>query len=154
MNSQIPCPCGSNQPFDTCCDPLLAGSREASTAEALMRSRYTAYGRRDEAYLLRTWHPSTRPASLGLDEEIEWLGLEILRTEAGGPEDREGLVEFVARYRANGQHGSLQEASRFVREEGHWLYVDGKIAEAGGRPGRNAPCPCGSGKKYKRCCGR
>lgn len=154
MNDDKPCPCGSNHPFDSCCGPLLAASHQAATAEALMRSRYTAYGRRDEAYLLRTWHPSTRPATLGLDEDIHWLGLEILRAEAGGPDDREGMVEFVASYRVGDQAGSLQEASRFVREDGRWLYLDGKIQAAAEKPGRSAPCPCGSGRKYKRCCGR
>jgi SEC-C motif-containing protein len=154
MHDEARCPCGSNQPFDVCCGPLLTGSQQASTAEALMRSRYTAYGRHDEAYLLRTWHPSTRPGGLDLEEDLRWLGLEIVRTEAGGPDDREGMVEFVARYEAGGQAGSLREASRFVREEGRWFYVDGRIEAAKGRPGRNAPCPCGSGKKYKRCCGR
>lgn len=96
------------------------------TAEALMRSRYTAYtlGRAD--YLSATWHPTTRRKDMDLDETIKWLGLKIVRTQDGGPNDREGLVEFVARYKIGGRAQRMREASRFVRRNGSWLYVSGE----------------------------
>lgn len=92
-----------------------------------MRSRYTAYVRGDGNHLFRTWHPATRPAEVRPDPAITWLGLEIVRTEAGGPQDDSGLVEFVARYRtADGDH-VLQETSRFERRGGRWVYRDGDV---------------------------
>lgn len=123
------CPCDSGQPFAACCGPYLAGNKSASTAEALMRSRYCAYTRRDAAYLLRTWHPSTRPAVLDLEQDdgLRWLGLKILSRSAGGTEDGEGTVEFVARYKVGGKAGRMHEVSRFVREEGAWHYLEGEI---------------------------
>jgi len=95
-----------------------------------MRSRYSAYVLAREDYLLRTWHESTRPARLDLQDAaaVKWLSLKILRCEAGGADDREGVVEFVARYQVNGRAQRMQEASRFVREAGQWFYVDGQIA--------------------------
>ncbi len=152
MDSQEPCPCGSGKPFSACCGPYLAGLRQAPTAQALMRSRYSAYVRRDRVYLLRTWHPATRPKELDLSGggEACWLGLQVLGTEAGGPEEREGTVEFIARYQLGGQPQALRETSRFLREDGQWLYLEGAVSHS--REGRNAPCPCGSGRKYKHCC--
>jgi SEC-C motif-containing protein len=153
------CPCGSQQPYTRCCGPYLSGAQQAPTAEALMRSRYTAYARRDDAYLLRTWHPDTRPAgeSPSDDPGTEWTGLEILRTEAGGEHDTTGVVEFVAHCTDNGQPAELHEISHFVREDDAWWYVEGESRQpfrrAGAKVGRNDPCPCGSGKKYKKCCG-
>lgn len=123
------CPCESGRPFETCCAPYLAGGKSAPTAEALMRSRYCAYTRRDAAYLLRTWHPSTRPAVLDLERDagLRWLGLKILGCTAGGADGEAGTVEFVARYKVGGKAGRLCENSRFVREEGLWYYLDGEI---------------------------
>lgn len=94
-----------------------------------MRSRYTAYTLAREDYLRGTWHPSTRPHSLQLGSAggIRWLGLKILRVEAGGSDDDEGLVEFVARHKVGGKASRLREISRFVREGGTWFYVDGEI---------------------------
>jgi len=154
------CPCGSGQAFENCCGPLLAGQRQAETAEQLMRSRYTAYTRADRDYLQRTWHVSTRPSDLQLDREAQprWQGLRILNTRKGGPGNHEGNVEFEAFHETGQGVGTLHENSRFVKENGHWYYLDGDTAEtttAGNlKVGRNAPCPCGSGRKYKRCCGR
>jgi len=121
-----------------------------------MRSRYSAFVLRDIDYLARSWHPSTRPESFDLDHTPQWTGLEIRATSGGSGMDDTGTVEFVARYRNSSGIGVQHETSRFVREDGHWLYVDGTIhppvtAPAGGR---NAPCSCGSGLKFKRCCGR
>lgn len=126
------CPCGSGQAYAVCCGIFIDDSALPVTAERLMRSRYTAYVLAREDYLLRTWHGSTRPAHLGLQDAgpVKWLGLKILRCEAGGADDRDGIVEFVARYQVNGRAERLQEASRFVRDAGQWLYVDGQIAPA------------------------
>ena len=92
-----------------------------------MRSRYTAYVLRREDYLTATWHGSTRPARLALDEPVKWAGLEIVRKEAGGTDDDRGLVEFIARYKVQGRAQRLHETSRFIREEGRWFYVDGEL---------------------------
>jgi len=121
------CPCGSGDVFDACCGPILTG-RAAATAERLMRSRYTAFAIGDAAHLLRSWHPSTRPARLDLDSEVRWLRLDILAKSAGGPFDAQGVVEFAAIHRDANGRGVLRERSRFVREGGHWFYVDGDVS--------------------------
>jgi SEC-C motif-containing protein len=121
------CPCGSGRPLAACCGPCLEGHAAAASAEALMRSRYTAYVLAREPYLLATWHASTRPAALHLDAAPapQWLGLAVKRHEPQGP-DR-ATVEFVARYKTNGRARKLHETSRFVREDGRWYYIDGEI---------------------------
>ncbi|MFD5270646.1 YchJ family protein [Streptomyces sp. NPDC058335] len=130
------CPCGLPAPYEGCCGRFLARSRTASTggtpvaaaaptAEALMRSRYTAFVRGDAGYLLRTWHPRTRPGRLELDPELRWTGLEILDTVDGSAFHATGVVEFRASYRG----GALWERSRFERVEGAWVYVDGEFPE-------------------------
>lgn len=93
-----------------------------------MRSRYTAFVVVDAAYLLRSWHPTTRPAQLELDAHLRWLRLDILAKHAGGPFDTEGIVEFEAIHRDATGRGVLHERSRFVREDGQWLYVDGDVS--------------------------
>jgi len=120
------CPCGSQKTYTDCCARYVDGSEPAPGAEALMRSRYTAYTLRNEDYLLSTWHPSTRPAALGLADEAptKWLGLEVKRHEQH--DANHALVEFVARYKVNGRAQRLHETSRFVREGGRWLYVEGE----------------------------
>lgn len=123
------CPCGSGDAYDDCCGRYHRGERTAPTAEALMRSRYCAFAVGDAAYLLDTWHPSTRPATLSLDDGPTWRHLAIVRTEQGSPWDAEGVVEFVARYASSAGRGQLHEASRFVREGGRWWYVDGVVAD-------------------------
>jgi len=122
--TSTPCPCGSGRAGDACCGPLLAGIATAATAEALMRSRYCAYVHGAHDYLLASWHPSTRPATLELDEAVRWLGLSVKRHEQD--EADAAVVEFVARYRIGGGSAvRLHEVSRFVREGGRWYYVDG-----------------------------
>ncbi|WP_430646672.1 YchJ family protein [Agromyces sp. GXS1127] len=116
------CPCGSGNVHGECCGPLLGGGA-APTAVQLMRSRYTAFVVGDVAYLLATWHPSTRPDALELDPDVHWRSLEIIRTERGGPLDRDGVVEFAARYRVGAERGVQRETSRFVRTD-RWRYVD------------------------------
>ena len=122
-DQQIKCPCLSGLPYAECCEPFHRGLALAPTAERLMRSRYSAFVVGDPKYLLDTWHPSTRPSSLELDESIEWLSLTILGRTGGGMLDTAGTVEFVARYRADGRRDQQQENSEFVREGRRWLYV-------------------------------
>lgn len=117
------CPCSTGLPYDECCGPLHHGERAAPTAAQLMRSRFSAFAVGDAAYLLRSWHPSTRPSSIELDDALRWYRLDVLRTERGGPLDRDGVVEFVAHHRSPDGVGELHEVSRFVREGGRWLYV-------------------------------
>lgn len=121
-----PCPCGRPLAYAACCRPWHEGA-PAPDAETLMRSRYTAYVRGLADYLLATWHPSTRPAALDLDESPrpKWIGLEIKRHEATGPDG--ALVEFVARCRVGGRAQRMHEVSRFVREDGRWYYVAGDM---------------------------
>ncbi|MFQ6391920.1 YchJ family protein [Nocardia sp. KC 131] len=129
MSEAKACPCRRGEPFEQCCGPVLAGERAAATAEALMRSRYTAFATGDVDYLRRSWHPSTRPVELELDPGQRWLFLEIVRTERGGPFDDIGVVEFIAHYRADDVRGSLHEVSRFRRENGAWVYLDGVVEQ-------------------------
>ena len=153
-----PCPCGSGRAFADCCGPLLAGGA-AATAEALMRSRYTAHVRGAIDYIVDT-HDARARASLDRRaiarwaQESDWLGLTILATDEAA-----GLVEFVARYRAGGREQRHHERSRFVRHDGRWFYRDGSHVPAApavkaATVGRNDPCPCGSGQKHKKCCGK
>lgn len=133
------------------------------TAEQTMRSRYTAYTKVNTTYLMSTLHPS-RVEEGDMEnarrwaEESEWLGLEILGTEAGGAGDEQGIVEFVARFRSkDGEEHAHQERSLFVKENGRWLFQEGHtpqqtIRRASPKVGRNDPCSCGSGKKFKKCC--
>ncbi|MBT2566919.1 YchJ family protein [Arthrobacter sp. ISL-85] len=119
--------CLSGEPYAACCGRFHSGRAEASTAEQLMRSRYSAFVRLDGDYLLRTHHPSTALAALDLDPAMEWRRLDIAATRGGGPFDTKGTVEFKAYYRHGKERGVLHENSRFVREEGRWLYLDGDI---------------------------
>ena len=125
MDPNLPCPCGGPHGYGACCGRYHAGDLTAPTAEALMRSRYSAYvlDRRD--YLLASWHPDTRPAALAAPEPgLRWLGLEVRRTAQA--DDDHATVEFVARSKLGGRAQRLHEVSRFVRVAGNWLYVDGE----------------------------
>jgi SEC-C motif-containing protein len=156
MTNTAPCACNSGKQYSSCCEPLISESSSASTAEALMRSRYVAFAVRNVRYLLRTWHPSTRPVSIAASSLPELYGLQIVRTEAGSETDDEGVVEFRAQRALKRKIKSIHEVSRFVKENGKWLYVGDALESAPAvshKTGRNAPCPCGSGKKFKRCCG-
>lgn len=132
------CPCGSAQPYAACCGLYIDGGQQPDTAERLMRSRYTAYTTKREPYLLRTWHVSTRPGELALEQSggTKWLRLEIISIKAGDARDAQGSVEFVARYKVNGKAGRLHEVSRFTRDNGQWFYVDGEIAPMVIKPSR------------------
>jgi SEC-C motif-containing protein len=157
------CPCGSGLAYDACCGPIIAGA-PAATAEALMRSRYSAYVRRAYAHLGSTLSAEQRKDFSADDakrwaESSEWLGLTIHRAEQGGPADSAGLVEFTARYKVEGKAQEHHEVALFSREEGKWVYAGaatgpGKtVRRETPKLGRNDPCSCGSGKKYKKCCG-
>jgi len=156
MKSTDHCPCGTALPYEVCCARYHHGTA-APTAEALMRSRYSAYVLKLVDYLRDTWHDSTRPAKLGFEtNEPIWCGLAILDTRGGSESEQTGEVEFIARwFTKDGKCGALHERSRFVHEEGRWYYVDGELMPTtSSKVGRNEPCPCGSGKKFKQCCGR
>ncbi|TXT41839.1 MAG: SEC-C motif domain protein [Spirochaetes bacterium] len=157
----ITCPCGSGREYDKCCGTYIQGKALAPTAEALMRSRYTAYATGNIDYIL-----ATCVSSEGIDVEetrrwstkSQWLGLTIHGTEKGRDEDSEGRVDFTANYVLDGMKENHRESARFVKKDGRWLFDDGKvttqtIVRAEPKVGRNDPCPCGSGKKYKKCCG-
>ncbi|NBQ89858.1 MAG: hypothetical protein EBS47_03015 [Betaproteobacteria bacterium] len=122
------CPCGSGLLLQACCARWHEGEQrlQAPDAQALMRSRYSAYALGRTDYLLATWHPSTRPAHLeALPAGLKWLGLEVRRHEATGPAS--AVVEFVARSKSGGKAHRLHECSRFVLEAGQWWYVDGQV---------------------------
>lgn len=159
MSSNEACPCNSGNSYSSCCEPLISGKRTAMTAEVLMRSRYTAYVVKDVDYLLKTWHSSTRPASIDFRAVPQWTSLHIVSKEAGNESDSNGTVEFKATSLSQSKIILLHEKSRFVKERDQWLYVDGDIKGdwppnvRSEKVGRNQPCPCGSGKKFKKCCG-
>ena len=150
------CPCGSGVTYSLCCQPYHKGTDTAPTPVALMRSRYTAYVMNDVAYLLASWHPDCRAEQWreSLAEsaaQTRWLGLRIIEEAAGrGPD--EGFVEFAARFSEGDDPRVhlLHERSRFLRVNERWYYRDGTHLQSG----RNDACPCGSGKKYKKCCGQ
>lgn len=121
------CPCTSGLPYDECCGALHRGERTAGTAEQLMRSRFSAFAVGDAGYLARTWHASTRPARLDLDDDTRWYRLDVRATTGGGVFDTAGTVEFEAFWRSSQGRGSLQEVSRFVRGTEGWQYVDGDV---------------------------
>ena len=142
------CPCGSRQPYSTCCEPCHQG-KPASSPEALMRSRYSAFVLNLTDYLKATWHISTRPQNLELTDAPRWVSLQVLSSDEGA---HQGAVHFRALYRASDGWGYLEENSHFIRDDECWYYVSGETREGTLKPGRNESCPCGSGKKYKACC--
>lgn len=159
------CPCGSGNSREACCGRYLDGDAEPPTAEALMRARYAAHVGGDIDYIVRTHEPAgrgdiDREATRRWAERARWLGLEILHVQGGGEGDDAGTVEFVAHYRERGERRRHHEVAHFRRgEDGEWLFAEGRapdpvtVQRRGPRVGRNDPCPCGSGRKYKKCCG-
>ncbi|WP_439184878.1 YchJ family protein [Carboxylicivirga taeanensis] len=125
------CSCNSNKAYELCCQPLIERGQPASSAEALMRSRYTAFTQPNIDYLLNTHHPTTRPVKerkeiLDWANSVQWMGLSILDTHKGGPNDLEGMVEFKALYIENGKLQAIHEKSLFRKEKGTWYYVSGQ----------------------------
>jgi len=158
------CPCCSGNPYEQCCEPLLLGHTRAPTAEALMRSRYTAYTLAEIDYIFKTSGPRVRrefdaESSRKWAQAAEWKGFEILHAEGGGVQDNEAVIEFVARYQIEKADFEHHEIAQFGRVDGEWRFVDGKIVSPPPvrretpKIGRNDLCTCGSGKKYKKCCG-
>lgn len=157
------CPCGSGLELEACCGPIMEGA-PAPTAETLMRARYTAFvTNRIDDFAYDTLAPEARDG-YDRDEveraarEAEGVSLDIRHVIGGTASDEIGSVEFVARFRIRGQMQVHHELATFRQEEGRWLYVDGEINPKSPpvrvvKIGRNDPCPCGSGKKYKKCCG-
>jgi len=158
------CPCTSGRTYSDCCQPLLAGKQKAKTAEELLRSRYSAFAVGNIDYIVNTHHPKTRGE---IDrKEIEtwskssqWEGLEVLQKEAGEAKDEQGTIIFHAKYVADGKKQDHYEKSFFEKEKGEWMFLDAQGIQNGpyvrGEPkvGRNDPCSCGSGKKFKKCHG-
>ncbi len=158
------CVCGHGASNETCCLPLIRGEKQPSTAEELMRSRYAAYVLGEVDYIVDSTHPEHRE---GVDrtstevwaKESQWLGFELLSKEAGEASDEEGKVEFVVRYKLRGLTVTHRELSTFKKRDGRWFFVDGQqlppppARKEGYQAGRNDPCPCGSGKKFKKCHG-
>lgn len=122
-----PCPCGQAQAYaDHCGKVHRGGAGIGTSAESLMKARYSAYVLRDAEFLLDSWHDETRPAAVDFDENVVWLGLDVVATEGGTGFDNSGTVEFRARFRRGDQHLELHEVSSFVRVDGQWKYVDGQ----------------------------
>ena len=158
------CACGSLKEFSECCEPFLKGLKKPLTAEALMRSRYSAFVHHQFDYVFKTHHESTRGE---LDQEgvktwgteSKWLGLEILSKQKGLENDMEGTVEFRCKFMLKEQEQVHHELSTFKKENGEWFFVDGSLKNntlqrTSPKIGRNDPCSCGSGKKFKKCCGK
>jgi SEC-C motif domain protein len=163
MQSKTSCPCGQQRPLEDCCGRFISGRELAQTAEELMRSRYTAFATRQIDYLVESHHPDTRGEVVLEDvrrfsEGMRWRGLEIVDTVDGQAGDEQGWVEFVARYVERGEERIHHERSLFLRHQGRWYFHGAQAPKheparrAQPKVGRNEPCPCGSGKKHKKCC--
>ena len=161
------CPCGSSKPYSNCCEPIHNDPTQAHTPEELMRSRYCAHEKKLVDFVVNTYHPSCHAeeqrAEIAESIESNWCGLEVISSEDSTNEN-EGFVTFKAYFELDGQQYSLEERSRFIKESDQWFYIDGTFPneeedERLSQPisnlkvGRNDPCICGSGKKFKKCCG-
>jgi len=158
------CPCGSGAEYEKCCGIYIQGGILPPTAEKLMRARYTAYTRGEIDFIMDTHEvekgeeEASRKATEDWSKGSVWQGLEILKTVKGGESDTEGTVEFKAHYMVDRARHSHHEISRFEKKEGKWIFIEGQevnrpVKRDEPKVGRNDPCPCGSGKKYKKCCG-
>lgn len=125
LSPASPCPCGLPASYEACCGRFHRGQAAAGTAELLMRSRFSAFVAQDSAYLMRSWHPDTRPPRIDFDRGLVWLRLEVIAATDGGAFHTEGTVSFRAYYVDGGQEGVMEEQSHFVRHEGAWVYRDG-----------------------------
>ncbi len=158
------CPCGSEKNYNECCQPVIAGERIAETATELMRARYSAYAQVEMDFLNESLHPDNKDesdsdGSRDWAENSDWHGLEILDVKDGGPDDETGVVEFVAVYTYEGKTQRYHEVADFGKVDDKWYFVEGRpgvrkpVVREEPKVGRNDPCPCGSGKKFKKCCG-
>jgi len=157
-DEKIKCPCGSGLFGVQCCFKFIDAEAVPASAEQLMRSRYTAYCLQNEVYILETWHVSTRPELCGLDKALLWKGLNVL--DSSKKKGKFATVEFVASYEERAlsgkiETGQIHELSRFICDSERWFYLDGEaVVSKPVKVGRNASCVCGSGLKFKKCCGR
>ena len=158
------CPCGSGLMFEACCEPFLIERAKPKTAKALMRSRYCAYALGSVDYLFKTSGPKVRKefdadSSRKWAESAKWTGIDIVSEVGGGEADDEGVVEFIAHYSVKDSSFDHHERAEFAKLDGEWCFIDGKIfgpdpvRREHPKIGRNDPCPCNSGKKFKKCCG-
>lgn len=157
------CPCGSGLEYAECCEPLITGAKSAQTAEELLRSRYSAYAKKAVDYIVDTTHPDQqdpdgRKTVERWSKNTEWRNLDIVDSKAGGADDEEGSVEFKADYTEKGKRRKHHEVATFKKKDGLWYFFDAgapkieQFVRTSPKVGRNEPCPCGSGKKYKKCC--
>ena len=156
------CPCNSARDYDECCGPLIRGDRKASSPVELMRSRYSAFVRVEIDYLGSSHDPVTRhefdpDQARAWASDADWRGFELVRSEGGGTDDTTGEVEFIAHYTLKGVDVDHHEISEFRRDGDTWYFRDGNevpvtVRRDSPKVARNGPCPCGSGKKYKKCC--
>ena len=158
------CPCGTKKLYLKCCEPIIAGKKSAETAEQVMRARYSSFDKKQLQFLKQSLHPNKRGdyndvATERWANESKWKGLEVVECEKGGAEDSEGTVEFIATYELEGEERKHRERAEFRKNNGKWFYYDGQIYGASTvkredpKVGRNDPCHCGSGKKFKKCHG-
>lgn len=157
------CSCGSDSDWDACCGSIIDGKNPALTAEALMRARYSAHVNKQYEFLKTSSHPEFRE-EIDSDEieewssSLKWEGLQVHSTDQGGIDDATGQVRFSAFYTQNGHAQEMREDAFFRKEDGVWYYVEGStygqdsVRRLEPKIGRNDVCPCGSGKKYKKCC--
>lgn len=158
------CPCGSKNAFSACCEPYISGKANAPTAEALMRARYSSYATGSIDFIKTSQAPEgldsfNRESAEKWSKESTWKGLTVVAIKNGGPTDTTGNVSFIARYASGGEDHEHHEIGIFRKEDDRWLFVEGRSpvpathVNAAGAPGRNDPCHCGSGKKFKKCHG-
>jgi len=156
------CPCESGNDYSKCCEPFHKGADQPKTAEATMRSRYSAFVKGEIDYIYDSHNPDTRgevnkEEIKTWSENSEWQGLDILDVQKGLETDEVGRIEFVAHYAVEEEELDHQEVADFIKKDGRWYFHDGvivkqQIQREGPKVGRNDPCPCGSGKKHKKCC--
>ncbi len=149
------CPCCSDKEYADCCQPIHMDPSLADTPEQLMRSRYAAFVLNDTAHLFRTWAPTHRPSTVSSgDHEVKWLHLAIDEAPGTFTETGKGSVTFTATYLVGTLLYTLHEESQFIKINSRWYYLEGKAETTQLNIGRNSRCPCNSGKKFKRCCGK
>ena len=157
------CPCGSGTDYSHCCEPVITGTRPAQTAEQLMRARYSAYAGLQMDFVFESTHPEHQAGydharTRAWAEQSTWQGLEIVGVTKGEPSDTEGEVEFIARYQEKDVNRVHHERGQFKKKDGQWFFTEGIMVKQQpitvSKIGRNDPCPCGSGLKHKKCCGK
>ena len=157
------CPCGSGTDYAQCCEPVITRKRPAQTAEQLMRARYSAYAGLQMDFIFESTHPDHRAGydhdgTRAWAEQSTWQGLEIVGVTKGGRDDPAGEVEFIARYQVKDVDREHHERGQFKKKDGQWFFTEGIMVKqrpiTASKVGRNDPCPCGSGLKHKKCCGK